>query len=665
MVVDSLRRSQAVGPSALDSLARLRNKALLGHLEGCLPATTLPCIRTMFEGNNAGYGAGLENFTAGRAGVGAWPMLVAQAGLRVGAVSDHTYRRLFEDDLTLVVDHGRDGTPYFERDEATVTIALDWLENREVDVVLVHLLELDKASHVYSPSEPEYQERLARTDRLIQRTIDALGPDDTLIVVGDHGHDDDGAHNPETGYLALGPSFVPGRLDIDQPTVALLLAAASGTPLPKTYEGGIVLEHITPDRVAALTGPGDADGLETRSEEQKRSRLQHEKEDLAVFLPVMLLATLALGWATGLSRRRDIMAAAATVSVLAAASVAVGYTWGQGGRNWVWMSGFANVLHYVVVLVVVVTVLAAGIRRVSDVRLYAAMGAALLAVPMVVHLPGLDYYASVYAGVHLLAPACILLLAPALPRPSALRAVLVALVTAVVFRVGWLGPLDGLGVGGSVGVTLAGGTLLGRISRPDLGWGRLAGITILALALVLVLEFKASQVAGVALLLSTFVLVSKELHEIQPRAPLIQGVLAAMIAFLTLWAALGKWTIGSVSFSFAFPFVIDHPVEWVVALQVTALTVPKYLLVAILIVTVWPLRTDPEARTVALAAICLKPMLAALWVVGARLDMGSRHQDQATEETLLIWCTTVLFVVAVGLTGARKAGLMSTPARDR
>jgi len=123
--------------------------------------------------------------------------------------------------------------------------------------------------------------------------------------------------------------------------------------------------------------------------------------------------------------------------------------------------------------------------------------------------------------------------------------------------------------------------------------------------------------------------------------------------------------MGSVSFSFAFRFVIDHPVEWVVALQVTALTVPKYLLVALLIAIVWPLRTDPEARTVALALVCLKPMLAALWVVGARLDMGSRHQDQGTEETLLIWCTAALFVVAVGLTRPRKAGLRSTPARDR
>jgi hypothetical protein len=666
VVIDALRSTQVIGPSALASLEGLRPTALHGRLEGCLPASTVPCIRTMLEGNSAGYGAGLENFAAGRAGAGAWPVIVSRAGLRVGAASDHTFRRLFEDDLAHVVDHGRDRTPHFERDEASITAALDWLERREVDVVLLHLLELDKASHVFSPGEPQYQRRLAHIDGLLQRTVDALGPEDSLVVVGDHGHDEHGNHNPDTGYLAVGPAYVPGARDLDQPTIALLLAAATGTPLPETYEGELALALVAPERVPAIAGPGGADALKARTEAQDRARLGREKTGLARFLPFMLLALVALAWAARLgSRRRDLVTVLATMIALAAASAGLGYLWGHGGRESIWLSGAANVANYALALVVVVALLATGIRRVTGVDRSAAVGAALLAVPMLVHLPGRDYYASVYAGVHLLAPACLLLLAPTLARRPTVVAVLVALVTATAFRLELVDLLDSGGLAARVAVALAAGAVLGHVGRAGPRLRRLATPMALALILTFALGFAASQVAAVALLLTTLLLVTKELDHARPGARWLHGVLAATIMFLTLWGALGKWTFGSVSFSFAFRFVVDHPVEWVVASQVTILTVAKYLLVAVLVATAWPTRDDAGARSVALTLVCLKPLLAAMWVVGARLDVGSRHQDLATEETLLMWCMAILFVVAVGLITARKAVFASSGTHDR
>jgi predicted AlkP superfamily phosphohydrolase/phosphomutase len=68
VMIDSLSASIAEDPKLFPSLERLRPRGLWGRIAGCLPASTVACTRTMFEGSSAGYVASLDNFAARRAG---------------------------------------------------------------------------------------------------------------------------------------------------------------------------------------------------------------------------------------------------------------------------------------------------------------------------------------------------------------------------------------------------------------------------------------------------------------------------------------------------------------------------------------------------------------------------------------------------------------------
>lgn len=54
-------------------------------------------------------------------------------------------------------------------------------------LIYAYVAELDGAGHVWGPGSPEWCERLRDVDDLVRVVIDALGPDTTLVVTGDHG----------------------------------------------------------------------------------------------------------------------------------------------------------------------------------------------------------------------------------------------------------------------------------------------------------------------------------------------------------------------------------------------------------------------------------------------------------------------------------------------
>jgi predicted AlkP superfamily pyrophosphatase or phosphodiesterase len=61
------------------------------------------------------------------------------------------------------------------------------LKEERADLILVHLIQVDKAQHLHGPEAPEVAEAASRVDALIGRIREAAGPEALVAVVGDHG----------------------------------------------------------------------------------------------------------------------------------------------------------------------------------------------------------------------------------------------------------------------------------------------------------------------------------------------------------------------------------------------------------------------------------------------------------------------------------------------
>lgn len=61
------------------------------------------------------------------------------------------------------------------------------LSEHRVDLLLVHLIQVDKAEHSYGPDAPQVKEAAANVDAMVGRIRRAAGPHAVVAVVGDHG----------------------------------------------------------------------------------------------------------------------------------------------------------------------------------------------------------------------------------------------------------------------------------------------------------------------------------------------------------------------------------------------------------------------------------------------------------------------------------------------
>ena len=74
-----------------------------------------------------------------------------------------------------------------EWDEETRRVAVGLLREQTVDLMLVHLIQVDKAQHDYGPDAPEVEDAISLADAIVDDIRKAAGPDATLVIVGDHG----------------------------------------------------------------------------------------------------------------------------------------------------------------------------------------------------------------------------------------------------------------------------------------------------------------------------------------------------------------------------------------------------------------------------------------------------------------------------------------------
>ena len=207
--IDGLSNREFVGKSGRMPLlsARIaRERTLHGPVRACADAVSVPCFEAMTTGRDRfSLFSAVRNF-GGAQGVPKDSVLrrLQDAGLRIG---------LFADPQVGLAGNGLDLVEIYTKldDEDNLRRGLLALDSGKLDFVILHMGQADEAGHLAGDDSPEYSAAIAATDRLVDGVFQRLGPDDHIVVMGDHGHTLEGRHfaglDVATYAAYFGPRF--------------------------------------------------------------------------------------------------------------------------------------------------------------------------------------------------------------------------------------------------------------------------------------------------------------------------------------------------------------------------------------------------------------------------------------------------------------------------
>ena len=140
-------------------------------------------------------------------------------------------------------------------DQSILLPALAQLETDAPDFMLIHLDQIDYAGHQHGGKSKEYREAALRVDTHLEEIVSRLDLNhQTIVVVSDHGHINDGGHGGgdrvvlTTRLVAAGKGTRAGdHGEIRQIDVAPTLAALMGVPMPVRAEGQFAGELLAWD----------------------------------------------------------------------------------------------------------------------------------------------------------------------------------------------------------------------------------------------------------------------------------------------------------------------------------------------------------------------------------------------------------------------------------
>jgi hypothetical protein len=240
LVIDSMGEQNATDAQMMPNMVAFNETALSGPQRSCAANFTLPCLLTAFEGRESPFLRALDNFSASASTHPNWLASLRSQGRRIAIVSDHTLLELYpqtyvagENYESLKIHHKQRDTYAYER-------GLEWVKKREHDVLIIHVIGTDQASHQYRPGAAEYKAAFGAADHFVGQLTGLLDfRKDTLLVFGDHGHGDGGHHNRQAWYAMAGPGVKAQKFAIEQRSLLFLMSRAAQLPLPAGYEGSM------------------------------------------------------------------------------------------------------------------------------------------------------------------------------------------------------------------------------------------------------------------------------------------------------------------------------------------------------------------------------------------------------------------------------------------
>ena len=242
-LIDSLRFDLANDPTTMPTTSGLASHSVHARMRPSRDATTVSGARAIFTGRDHFTVFGFVDNFARR----------ARQRESIFAQLDHVGRRslVFSDGtFAQFSEHGLHRRAYVEPAElatgqaSTVRQAIAAFSAGEADLVVAHVTHTDHVSHATPVGSASYHQAFTWADGLVAEILAELPPDASLMVLGDHGHDDRGVHmvglDVPTFVAVRGPRFRPG---VDLGTVPMtdaryLLSFALGLPLPVDYASG-------------------------------------------------------------------------------------------------------------------------------------------------------------------------------------------------------------------------------------------------------------------------------------------------------------------------------------------------------------------------------------------------------------------------------------------
>lgn len=256
ILLDGLRVDTASNSELMPELARLRNQGASSTMISHPPSYSEPGYTTILTGAwpdiNDGPAFNLE--------YGEIPAITQEtifktanaAGLKTAISAYYWFEELIPQehvDLSFYTP-GEDR----EADRAVVDAALPWVTDNSINLLLVHIDQIDYAGHYEGGSvSAGWDEAAARSDQLLAELMADIDlSTTTLLVFSDHGHIDAGGHGGhdevtlQEPFVAVGLGINPGEYGNIQmvdlaPTIAILL----GTSLPSSTEGNPLVDMLT------------------------------------------------------------------------------------------------------------------------------------------------------------------------------------------------------------------------------------------------------------------------------------------------------------------------------------------------------------------------------------------------------------------------------------
>jgi len=198
-LIDSLRYETAVDPKLMPFLCEQQKVGgTYAKVRTAHDAVTVPALRAAFTGKDQLTVFGfLRNFLHGEEQIPSLFTQASAAGLKTAVWSEGSFKQFgdaIQDRYTNDPDPGGPEHEEMARQNAIVLEALKDYRDGGHDIVIAHVLYCDHASHRARLDSEEYARHFRRADRMVRQLAGAIPPDETFIVMGDHGHDEMGRH---------------------------------------------------------------------------------------------------------------------------------------------------------------------------------------------------------------------------------------------------------------------------------------------------------------------------------------------------------------------------------------------------------------------------------------------------------------------------------------
>ena len=247
IVLDSLRRKTLEAPGIMPNLLALSKAPGVTTLDDhtCASNFSLPCLQTIFEGRESPMASGLTEFTGKAQAQQNLLRTASEAGYGVALVSDELLHGLYGR-FTRVSD-SKDAARHdpLASDLAAVRRTGEFLQDPANRLVVLHTVGTDHITHYDLPGSPRYIRHFHEVDAAVRHLLDSLDLSrDSVVILGDHGHNEEGHHVRESLAIFVGRRFehlfarisVPGSR-VEERDLLFFLSYPLMLPLPAQFEG--------------------------------------------------------------------------------------------------------------------------------------------------------------------------------------------------------------------------------------------------------------------------------------------------------------------------------------------------------------------------------------------------------------------------------------------